>query len=78
MISNIFIIALRREELNPWKIFDMIAHKLLLSKFKYNRIRGTAFELLSSYLKNHKEAVRIDAVISSLEYDSMQLHRVQC
>ena len=46
------------------KAFDTIDHEILLSKLKYYGIRGTAHELMSSYLTGRKQFVEIDNIKS--------------
>lgn len=47
------------------KAFDTVSVPLLLSKLEDSGVRGTPLKLLSSYLSNRKQRVKINDVISS-------------
>ena len=46
------------------KAFDTVDHKILLKKLHHYGIRGTAFDLLSSYLSNRLQFVTVNGVSS--------------
>ena len=52
--------------LNLTKAFDTVCHKRLLLKLGYYGIRGTAYNLLKSYLSNRSQYVSIVKIYSNL------------
>lgn len=53
------------------KAFDTVNHKLLLSKLEKQGIRGTPLDLLTSYLSNRTQRVRVGDGLSEPEPVSM-------
>jgi len=47
------------------KAFDCLDHKILLSKLQYYGFRGKALQLMTSYLDNRKQLVRMDTTDSN-------------
>ncbi len=50
------------------KAFDAIPHSLLLAKLHSYGLSKNAWEMIKSYLSNHKQRVKIDDVRSSWQY----------
>ena len=51
------------------KAFDTEYHDILIDKLEYYEIRGFGKDLITSYLKNHKQMVAVDSVTSDLVTD---------
>lgn len=49
------------------KAFDVVDHDVLLSKFYFMGIRGTALTLLKTYLNDRRQYVLVDGVISDVK-----------
>ena len=50
------------------KAFDTVSHDILLKKLHHYGIRGTAHNLLRSYLSNRKQRTKIGNVISDVAF----------
>ena len=57
------------------KAFDTVNNEILLTKLEYYGVRGTAYELMKSYLSEQLQCVKIRQTVSDLKKILVGFHK---